>query len=228
MSVDRYEVDISDSIATLSDDDVVDECFNNMVLCEYVIRDAGGNLTRVLRPYLNLDQAYVQGIDYEIQYGRNVNWTGMPNESFNLRFLGGKLEHRTNTVAGSVPTEFAGSQGYPELTANVTASYNFGRWMVQLQERYIDSVLLNRTWVEGVDIDDNSVASQSWTNLVLRYSKNVASGGRWSASLNIQNLFDDNPPVIAANGGGRFGAQITSNTYDVWGRRFQFSLNYEL
>jgi len=228
MSVDRYEVDIADSIATLSDDDVVDECYYNMVLCEYVIRDSGGNLTRVLRPYLNLDRAYVQGIDYEIQYRRDVDWTGMGNESFGLRFLGGKLQHRTNTVAGSVPTEFAGAQGFPELTANVTATYNFGRWTVQLQERYIDSVLLNRTWIEGVDIDDNSIASQSWTNLLLRYGRDLATGGRWTMALNIQNLFDDNPPIIAATGGGRFGAQITSNTYEVWGRRFQLSFNYQL
>ncbi|MDX1561387.1 MAG: TonB-dependent receptor, partial [Gammaproteobacteria bacterium] len=228
MSVDRYEVDISDSIATLSDDDVVDECYNNMVLCEYVVRDSGGNLTRVFRPYLNLDQAYVQGIDYEIDYSRDIDWTGMPDESFSLRLLGGRLEHRTNTVAGSVPTEFAGAQGFPELTANLTATYRFGAWSVQLQERYIDSVSNNRTWVEGVDIDDNTISSQTWTNMVLRYGRDVPSGGRWSVALNIQNLFDDDPPIIPANGGGRFGAQITSNTYDVWGRRYQLTFTYDL
>jgi len=228
MSVDQYEVDISDSIATLSDDDVVDECFYNMVLCDYVIRDTGGNLTRVLRPYLNLDQALVKGIDYEIDYSRMVDWTGMPDESFSLRFLGGRLQNRTNTVAGSVPTEFVDTLGYPEVTANVTASYGFGPWSVQLQERYIDSVKLNRTWVEGVDIDDNSIQSQSWTNLLVRYAREVSSGGRWSLALNVQNIFNDDPPVIAGNGGGRFGAQLTSNTYDLWGRRYQLTFNYQL
>lgn len=228
MSVDRYEVDISDSIATLSDDDVVDECFFNNVLCENVIRDSGGNLTRVLRPYLNLDQAYVQGIDYEISYRREVDWTALPNEALSVRFLGGELEHRTNTVAGSLPIEFAGTLGFPEQTANVTASYSLGPWTVQVVERYIDSVALNRTWVTGVDIDDNTVASQSFTNLTLRYGKEAPTGGRWSVALNVQNLFDDTPPIIPANGGGRFGAQLTSNTYDVWGRRYQVTFNYDL
>jgi outer membrane receptor protein involved in Fe transport len=224
MSIDRYEVDIADSIATLSVSDVVRECYFNNVLCDNIFRDTNGILSRVLAPYLNLDQAYVQGIDYEIDYSRDVNWTGAADESFSLRFLGGQLEHRTNTVTGSVPDEFAGGQGFPELTANVTATYRFGPWSVQLQERYIDSVLLNRTWIQGVDVDDNTVQSKAWTNFVLRYGREVPTGGRWSLAFNVQNIFDVDPPVIP---GGAFG-QATSNTYDVFGRRYQMTFNYDL
>jgi outer membrane receptor protein involved in Fe transport len=232
MSVDRYEVDIAQSIATLDDDTVVDECFFNQVLCEYVIRDTGGNLTRVLRPFLNLDQAYVKGIDFEVVYGRDVDWLRSPNESFNVRLLGGKLENRRNTVAGSVPDEFAGAlfgpSAYPELTANATASYRFGPWSLQWQQRYIDSVKLDRNWVEGDDIDDNTISSMSWTNLVLGYENEMSRGGRWRLTFNVQNLFDNDPPVIPATGGGRFGAQTTVNTYDHWGRRYQLGFNMDL
>jgi iron complex outermembrane recepter protein len=232
MSIDRYEIDIADSIATLTDDDVVDECYYNNVLCENVIRDLGGNLTRVLLPYLNLDQAYVQGTDFEIAYTRDVDWLRSPNESFSVRALGGKLENRRNTVTGSVPDELAGSLvgpvAYPELTANVTASYRFGPWSIKLQERYIDSILLNRDWVEGVDIDDNTIPSKSWTNLVLGFGNEMRNGSQWRLTFNVQNLFDDDPPIIPATGGGRFGAQTTSNTYDVWGRGYQLGFNVEL
>jgi iron complex outermembrane recepter protein len=231
MSVDRYEVDIAGAIGTLTDDDVVDECFYNNVLCENVIRDSGGNLTRVLLPYLNLNRAYVQGIDFEIAYNRDVDWLPSPNESFSVRALGGKLENRTNTVEGSVPDEFAGSllgpAAYPELTTNVTASYRFGPWSLQVQQRYIDSVLLNRDWVEGVDIDDNTIQSKSWTNLVAGYGQEMESGASWRLQFNVQNLFDDDPPIIPATGGGRFGAQALSNTYDVWGRRYQLTFNMD-
>jgi hypothetical protein len=231
MSVDRYEVDIADAIETLLPSDVVRKCYFEMVLCENIFRDSTGTLSRVLQPYLNLDQAYVQGIDFEVDYSRDVNWTGMANESFSLRLLGGRLEHRINTVLGGAPDELAGATvgtvvatGYPELTANVTATYTFGAWSVQLQERYLDSVKLNRDWVEGVDIDDNSVQSKAWTNLVLRYGRDVPTGGRWSLAFNVQNLFDDDPPVIP----GASGAQLTGNMYDVFGRRYQLTFNYEL
>jgi hypothetical protein len=44
----------------------------------------------------------------------------------------------------------------------------------------------------------------------------------------VQNLFDDDPPIIASTGGGRFGAQITGNDYDVWGRRYQIGFSMGL
>ena len=59
---------------------------------------------------------------------------------------------------------------------------------------------------------------------MLRYGRDVPTGGRWSVALNLQNLFDDDPPVIP---GGAFG-QSTNNTYDVWGRRYQVSFTYDL
>jgi outer membrane receptor protein involved in Fe transport len=227
LSVDRYKVDIADSIATLDDDTIVDECFFNNVLCEYVIRDTGGNLARVLRPYLNLDQAYVEGTDFEIDYRRDVDWSRASDESFSVRVLGGKLDHRTNTVAGSVPDEFAGALGFPEITANLTASYRFARWSLQLQERYIDEVKLDRRWTSGVEIDDNTIDSKLWTNFVLGY-QGETRGNTWRLTFNVQNLFDDDPPIIPNTGGGRFGGQIMSNTYDVWGRRYQLGFSVDL
>jgi outer membrane receptor protein involved in Fe transport len=185
----------------------------------------------VLLPYLNLNRAYVQGIDFEIAYSRDVDWLRSPDESFSVRALGGKLENRNNTVEGSVPDEFAGSlfgpSAYPELTGNVTASYRFGPWSLQVQQRYIDSVRLDRNWVEGIHIDDNTIQSKSWTNLVAGYSREMDGGASWRLQFNVQNLFDDDPPIIPATGGGRFGAQTTSNTYDVLGRRYQLSFNMD-
>jgi outer membrane receptor protein involved in Fe transport len=80
---------------------------------------------------LNLDQAKVRGVDFEVAYSRDVDWFASQNESFSLRLLGGTLDTRTNTVRGSVPDELGGARAtpagtLPELTANLTASYRFG------------------------------------------------------------------------------------------------------
>ena len=48
-----------------------------------------------------------------------------------------------------------------------------------------------------------------------------------AAEFNVQNLFDKDPPIIPATGGGRFGAQALNNTYDVLGRRYQLAFNTE-
>jgi outer membrane receptor protein involved in Fe transport len=227
MSVDAYEVDISDSIATLGAQRVVDECFFNNVLCQYVFRDGQGVLSRVMSPYLNLDLARARGLDFEIGFQRDVNLFDRQEESLSIRFLGGRLTERTSTVVGSAPAEFAGSRGFPDVTANVTASYRVGAWSVQVQERFIDEVLLNRTWVEGVDVDDNTIPSRAWTNLVLGYQGEMGAGSHWRLTLSVQNLFDKDPPIIPSSADTRFGAQATDNTYDEWGRRYQLGFNME-
>ena len=96
---------------------------------------------------------------------------------------------------------------------------------MQLQERFVDEVLLNRLWVEGVQIDDNTISSRAWTNLVLGFNGEMRESGNWRITLNIQNLFDKDPPIIAQSGDTRFGAQGTDALYDEFGRRYQLGFN---
>ena len=228
MSIDAYDVDISDSIATLGAQRVVDECYDNNVLCDYVIRNDQGVLTRVFSPYLNLDAARARGVDWEVVYSPEVDFLARHNESLSVRALGGRLLERSNTVAGSQPSEFAGSRGYPDKTANVTLSYNIDRWTMQIQERYVEEVLLNRLWVEGVQIDHNTIPSRAWTNLVLGWNGEMRERGNWRLTLNIQNLFDKDPPIIPQSGDTRFGAQGTDALYDEFGRRYQLGFTMSL
>jgi outer membrane receptor protein involved in Fe transport len=227
MSLDAYEVDISDSIATLGAQEVVRQCAVSGVLCDNVFRNDAGELVRVLSPYLNLDLAMARGIDFEIGYTRDVNFFANQDESLSIRVLGGRLLERTSTVVGGTPAEFAGTRGYPDLSANATVTYRVNKWSIQLQERYVDEVNLNRLWTEGIDVDDNTIASRAWTNLVLGYQGEMREGAGWRLTFNVQNLFDKDPPIIPQSGDTRFGAQGTDALYDEFGRRYQLGFNME-
>ncbi len=50
MSIDHYEIDVADWIATLGAQRVVDECYTSQVLCEYVFRDDAGRAEQGLQP----------------------------------------------------------------------------------------------------------------------------------------------------------------------------------
>jgi outer membrane receptor protein involved in Fe transport len=101
-----------------------------------------------------------------------------------------------------------------------------GPYSLMLRGRYFDSVLINNNWVEGVDVDDNVTASSTIWNLGLGYSGETANGSTWRATFNVTNLFDREPPIIASFS-SRFGTQTVSNDYDVFGRRYQLSFNYD-
>jgi outer membrane receptor protein involved in Fe transport len=89
-------------------------------------------------------------------------------------------------------------------------------------------VVLNRTWIEGIDVDKNTIDSASWTNLVLAFQGGLEREGSWRISFNVQNLFDEDPPIIPSSADTRFGAQSTDNTYDEWGRRYELGFSMEL
>ena len=71
-----------------------------------------------------------------------------------------------------------------------------------------------------MDVDDNTVASQTIFNLGLTYGREMNDGGEWQLGLNVNNLFNREPPIIAGAGG-----QALSNSHDQFGRRYQLTLN---
>jgi outer membrane receptor protein involved in Fe transport len=91
-------------------------------------------------------------------------------------------------------------------------------------------VVLNRTWVEGVHVDKNTIPSRAWTNLVVGYQGQMRDSSSWRLSLSVQNLFDKDPPIIPSSTDTRFGAQGAGPldaSYDEFGRRYQLGFNME-
>lgn len=80
----------------------------------------------------------------------------------------------------------------------------------------------NNTWVEGRDVDDNWIASQTIFSAAANYTGEMSGGGQWRGSFNVTNLFNRAPPIIAGAGGQSF-----SSSHDTLGRRYQLSLNMD-
>jgi iron complex outermembrane receptor protein len=228
LSTDWYDVKIKDAVGQLGLQRIVDECELNGVqeLCAQITRNPDtGVIGRIFNVYLNVAQARVKGVDTEVVYNAEPNLFGDLDESFSLRALAGYLIERADTPFGGVPFDVAGSLNAPKLTTVITGNYIVGRYSFQLQGRYIDSVKRNARWVEGVDVDDNSVSSSTWFNARVGYTRDTPGGATWRLSLNIQNLFDVHPPIIASFS-SRGGSQFVSNVYDTLGRRYDLTLNY--
>ncbi len=232
ISADWYEVDISDAVAQLGLQRVIDECYDgNAVLCPNITFDAQGQtngfIGRVFNYYLNVAQSYVEGVDLEVSYSMEPNFFNSEVESFRIRALAGYILTRSNTPLGGNPTESQGGVGTPEITANVTMNYGIGPFSMQMQGRYIDSTLLSTRADRSeaaLYVDRNKVASSTWWNGRLGYAGETNSGSAWNVSLNVQNLFGKLPPIQPSYG-TRGGAQSTSSNYDTLGRRYALGFN---
>ena len=223
-SVDYFDVEIDGSVATYGTQRIVDECFDNGILCDQVERDPVTNrIQRVYDVFQNVAQATVSGVDLELAYNTDLNFFSNQNESLNIRFLSSYIMERTDTPLDGSATDRSGTNGSPDLTGLLTANYTVGPWSFQMQGRYTDSVLLNGNWVEGVDVDDNSLPSITWWNARIGYGGETASGSTWRVGLNIQNVFDKQQ-IIVPSSSTRFGIQ--GLTGDEYGRRYNLNMNY--
>lgn len=229
LSVDWYEIDLSGAVGQLGNQRIVDGCFYENIadLCELVERDpALGTIQRIINQVRNINAAHTEGVDFELQYNRELDFFSDQTESLSLRGFAGYLIENSDTPWQGNTLDQAGSVNRPEWRASITGSYEIGPYGVRLQQNYIDSTLINIQWIEGRDIDDNTISSQSVTNLALSYTGEGSGNSVWRASLNVNNLFDRDPPVIPSIS-TRGGSQTVSTNYDVYGRRYQLSLSMD-
>jgi outer membrane receptor protein involved in Fe transport len=228
MSVDWYEIEVEGLVGSLGQQRIVDECTAGVAAqCQYITRDvASGRVNTVRNVFQNINAAKVSGVDIEVGYTMEPDFFSSEAETFSLRALAGYLGENSTTLLGGAPQDTAGGPGRPEWTTTITGTYNLGPWNAMLRASYFDSVLLNNTWVEGRDVDDNVTASNTVLNGGVGYSGETSAGSSWRASLNVINLLDREPPIVPSFN-SRFGTQTVSNDYDVFGRRYQLSFNYD-
>jgi outer membrane receptor protein involved in Fe transport len=217
-SADYYEIDISGALAQVGVQTIVDECFAGaLARCEKITRDPGTNLITVVdNGFVNQDAARVSGTDFEMSYTKQLRG----GATFSARYLATWLNENSTTNLGSPKRDSAGETGdgsLPEFKATAYMRYSKGAFSIFAQERFIGSGTLDLEDIEGVTISDNSVDSRYYTDAGATYE---GRDGRWELFMNVQNLFDRDPPV-AASWSAFSGTRVTNDRlFDFFGRRY--------
>ena len=110
-SIDWYDIDLSDAIGQLGVQRIVNECraAPGSQFCDYVFRDPGTNaVTAVRNPWLNINNARVRGLDYELLWNRDMDLFGNRSEALTLRFLAGRLLEDSTTTPGAAARRSVG------------------------------------------------------------------------------------------------------------------------
>ncbi|MDT8397804.1 MAG: TonB-dependent receptor [Pseudomonadales bacterium] len=224
LSVDWYDIIVKGSIGQLTPQRIVDECFNGAQdLCAQIQRDSNNEIIEIENTFLNINKAEVKGVDVEMAYNTDVNLFGGGAEALRWRFFATWLDENSTTNLGAPKRDGAGETGLgslPEFKITSSITYRNGPVNIFLQERWIDSGKLDIDEVEGIDINDNTVRGAFYTDLNLSYTIDLTNGGTWEIYGNLNNLFDENPPVVAnfASFGG--ATQTNQSLFDTLGRSF--------
>jgi outer membrane receptor protein involved in Fe transport len=232
MSVDWYRIKIADAIGQLGAQAVVNGCFSGAAdLCALVTRDATTQLPILVgNVYVNINQAKVRGVDFEVDYHRDVHLFG-GMEQVSGRFLGSwLLENSTINSAGqyfdrSGQVGIQQSDGVPyslprfKFAANAT--YANGPFALWVQERFISSGKNENTLPTPTSpyLADDHVPAVFYTDLRLSYD--LPMHYHMQVFGTVTNLFDKDPPVTPYYSTfAGYSSQYNPSLYDVLGRRF--------
>jgi outer membrane receptor protein involved in Fe transport len=232
MSVDAFDVKIKGAIGQLGAQAIVDQCrLGAAQLCSFIDRGADGFISTVYNLFINTAESRTTGIDFELSYGRPISLFG-GNEHITARLLATHLSELSTTQAGAAKVDRikqTGSQvgggGAPDWQGTFSLAYERGPFAATIQERYINSGLYDATYVQGVDIDDNTIASTALTNLELSYKSELTGEATFQTYLNVTNLLDRDPPRVAT-WGFTGSTQTNSSLFDVYGRRYNVGVRF--
>lgn len=245
LSVDYWSVDIEDSIGLPTDQDIIDKCYNGeTTFCSAIEFHPGTQNIRVVnRTPFNYTSQVARGVDYEASYqfdasAFNDNFAG----TIQLRALATNYRRNATTIDGVID-DTAGqntSFGPPSWKWNAAVAYTLDAFRASLTARGVSSGVYDNDWIvcssncpqsdtKYVTVTDNRIDSVVFLDASVSYRFDVGSL-RLESFLNVSNITDRDPPLVAPNPGGyayTFNA-TNARLYDVLGRTFTAGVRISL
>lgn len=244
VSVDYYNISISDAITSTSTQGVLNNCFIGGVfsgnsfcsLISFANNDSvAGQLTGVQGVTANVAEFKTKGFDFAVSYRQPLDEIGLAG-TLNASLLAThvlKFESSTDVStlfpggidrAGQTGAQFGGPAGLPKWLVNLTLDYEVGAFGVNANSRFISKSRQNNG-LFGPDqagynpalatsITDNNISAAAYLDLGVRYK--LGSARNVVVYFNIDNFFDRDPP-LPANG---------SAYYDLLGRTFKGGVRF--
>lgn len=216
LTVDYWDISISDVIASFGSGDVFRLCTDlptiNNVFCQSTERDPVTKLATVQRTFLvNAQEMKRRGIDFGMHYRTQIG-AGQLGIALRASYL---LEAMTSTTPGIEAGDVISTGHYtnPRLKGTMMVNYGTDKFDIALNSRFIGQAkyavgrtVTSESYAPGL----NNIKAVIYNDL----SFGLQADERFKFSVGVQNLLDVKPKEIAAiqyGGGG---------IYDTVGRYF--------
>jgi len=241
LTVDYYDIEITDTIGSLGADDIVQQCAltGDPFLCGLVHRDVQGTLWLTDDAYTittqqNLGSLYGEGIDLNFAWLIGLGDAGYLNTSLIGTYM--LTDRFANPLIDYDCVGFYGNQcGIPDAEWRHRARFSWEtnfNWVFTMGWRYIDSVLIDdassNPAIGNPSLEELHKTNGVWENPSFNYIDLAVS---WNINRNIQwvlgcnNVFDEEPPLAPGISPNDYGPGMYGY-YDPWGRYIHTSLQF--
>ncbi len=221
LSVDFWDIRIKGVISQPGTGEIINGCVDGPVLnntfCGFVTRDADHRIIRVENLFANFSSMTERGIDFGLDYSRDVGTLGGNPLRLGASFDGTYIIRETFSPDPAHPENIQrgdGTQDFPRFRGNLTTTATAGKYSLAWTARYISSIVNNPTINKDADVN-NAFAARLYHDLYFT----AAVTERFNIGVGVNNLFDVIPPGVDPVRGGY---------YDVYGRSFFMTANLKL
>jgi outer membrane receptor protein involved in Fe transport len=219
-SVDYYDIDIDNVIATLTGQVLVNRCVQQGAYCDQVTFNPDGSIGHVSTLYQNLNRLRTNGFDIEVGYHLALTALSPHAGALDFSLLATRLEHLKTTDVTGLTIDRAGvtgnnvsggGAGLPYWQLDNLVTYTRGPLSLTWETRWIDSGRFDATLIgpdePGYNVDlpnsinTNHVAGVVYFNVGARYRLSVLKDRTLELFAGIQNLLNRSPPVAPSNQG---------------------------
>ena len=212
-SIDAFQIDQREVIEA-SAQLVIDTNARTGELDDRLIRDANGNISRVVATNFNIGTREIKGIDVALNYRFPDTPVGLFSLAVDATHINGFIHQASpassrRNLAGSFSDEASDGLGaLPRWKAKMGLHWRRGRWESAWKMRYISE--LN----EKIPSSNERRDIDSWISHDLHLSRQFEVMGGLRLTVGVNNLLDEEAPYSAA----AFNDDYDARTYDLEGR----------
>lgn len=246
-SIDFYDIKLKDGIGSVSAQVAIDRCFEGITeYCAAIVRGPNpyGTELQIFETPFNFATQKAQGIDIEASYRTPLDRisAGLGGD-FTFRAMATRYLKDYTDNGLSTPTDNVGENSGsspPKWLYRLSATYSNDPIGITLTGRGISAGVYSNSYIEcasscpasTVDnrtINDNHIDGAFYVDLNLTYDFSVV-GEESQAFLNIGNIFNKDPAVVASGPDGSAPSIPATNQslYDLLGRTFRIGIRFKI
>ncbi|EKE82090.1 TonB-dependent receptor plug domain-containing protein [Idiomarina xiamenensis] len=235
ISVDYYDVDISNQVRNLGGASIVNACyrsddFPNDPLCNLFTRRDGTNgdygIDQVNGGYVNVATEATRGVDFNITYQDDFDFGTL---RVSLEHTA-QIDHTYQLFADSEVDQYIDEIGYPKHVGNLSATWSREDWSLTWTTRYVGKTNdyeyygdTNETTYRGEPVTFVADTPRVFYHTL---SGNYDFGSGLNMTLGVANVFDKEPPQVSPSYVRAVGNSTLYSQYDNLGRRLFANLTY--
>jgi outer membrane receptor protein involved in Fe transport len=232
LTVDYFEIDITNAIALLQVQDILNNCVDlgsvDNVFCQQISRDSAGNLLQIRRQNVNTANLVREGVDFDLRYSMDLGDYG----SLSLGAIATRsLKNEQTTVPGAADgggfIDLNGEIVSPEWRGRFTADWFRGPLSVNWSQRFFSSSIVNNQPATAEDNRARASTGDVWySDLQVRYQFTDAI----STQIGVENVFDQLTPNLpeTRTGGAGSGSAPGASIFDNRGRFIYLGLSFKI